>query len=68
MFDPEKTGFVCVKDLETIMACLGRDSKEAGDLVDGMQRNDKRLSFMDFLGIMKILESRLISEYEKPKV
>ena len=33
MFDPEKTGFVGVKDLETILKSLGRDPDEANELV-----------------------------------
>ena len=33
MFDPEKTGFVQIKDLETILKSLGRDPSEANELV-----------------------------------
>jgi hypothetical protein len=40
MFDPEKTGFVGIKDLETILGSLGRDPEEANELVDGMQLAD----------------------------
>ena len=36
MFDPEDTGFVGIKDLETILSSLGRDPEEAKDLVEGM--------------------------------
>ena len=36
MFDPDKTGFVGVKDLETILKSLGRDPDEATDLVADM--------------------------------
>jgi Ca2+-binding EF-hand superfamily protein len=64
MFDPEKTGFVGIKDLETILGSLGRDPEEANDLVDGMQLADERLSFMEFLKIMKALESRLTAKDE----
>ena len=37
MFDPNKTGFVMVKDLETILKSLGRDPSEANELVNDMQ-------------------------------
>ena len=33
MFDPDKTGFVKVQDLETILRSLGRDPSEANELV-----------------------------------
>lgn len=33
MFDPEKSGFVGIKDLETILNSLGRDPEEAKELV-----------------------------------
>ena len=36
MFDPEKTGFVGIADLETILKSLGRDPEEAKDLVADM--------------------------------
>ena len=37
MFDPEKTGFVQIKDLETILKSLGRDPSEANELVIDLQ-------------------------------
>ena len=65
MFDPEKTGFVGVKDLETILKSLGRDPEEANDLVADMQLADDRLSFMECLKITKALESRLTAKDDK---
>lgn len=65
MFDPEKSGFVGIKDLETILGSLGRDPEEANDLVAGMDLADQRLSFAEFLKIMKALESRLTAQTEK---
>ena len=65
MFDPDKTGFVGIKDLETILKSLGRDPKEAEELVADMQLEDDRLSFMEFLKIMKALENRLTAKEEK---
>lgn len=65
MFDPDRTGFVGVKDLETILGSLGRDPEEANDLVQGMEIADDRLSFGEFLKIMKALESRLTAQNEK---
>ena len=65
MFDPDKTGFVGITDLETILKSLGRDPNEATDLVAGMELADERLSFMEFLKIMKALESRLKAKEEQ---
>ena len=65
MFDPEDTGFVGIKDLETILSSLGRDPDEAKDLVEGMQLSDERLSFAEFLQIMKALENRLTAKEEQ---
>ena len=67
MFDAEKTGFVGIKNLETILKSLGRDPEEANELVADMQLEDDRLSFMEFLKIMKALESRLTAKEEKPE-
>ena len=64
MFDPDKTGFVGIKDLETILKSLGRDPEEANDLVAEMQLQDDRMSFLEFLKIMKALESRLTAKDE----
>ena len=62
MFDKDKTGFVDIQDLQTIMKSLGRDPNEAEELVDGLQLNqDNRLSFEEFLKIMKNLENRLVA-------
>ena len=65
MFDPNKTGFVGIKDLETILNSLGRNPDEAKELVSDMQLSDERMSFMEFLKIMKALESRLTAKDEK---
>ena len=65
MFDPDKTGFVGVNDLETILKSLGRDPEEATELVADMQLADDRMSFMEFLKIMKALESRLTAKDDK---
>ena len=46
MFDPEKTGFIGMNDLEKILLSLGRDPKEAGNLVEGIQLADQRLNFV----------------------
>ena len=65
MFDPEKTGFVGIKDLETILKSLGRDPEEANELVQDMKLADERMSFNEFLKIMKALESRLTAKEEE---
>ena len=36
MFDKDKTGFVDIQDLQTIMKSLGRDPNEAEELVEGL--------------------------------
>ena len=62
MFDKEKSGFVNIEDLQTIMKSLGRDPDEAQELVEGLQLDtDNRLSFEEFLKIMKNLENRLVA-------
>lgn len=61
MFDKDKTGFVEIDNLVTIMKSLGRQPDEALDLVQGLQLDsDGRLSFEEFLKIMKNLENRLV--------
>ena len=54
-----------ISDLETILKSLGRDPDEAKDLVADMPLSDDRMSFMEFLQIMKALESRLTAKEEK---
>jgi len=45
MFDQEKTGFVDVAHLQTILKCLGRDPNEAEDLVKDLNPDQNQLSF-----------------------
>jgi Ca2+-binding EF-hand superfamily protein len=50
MFDKEKTGFIDVSDLQTIMKSLGRDPTEAVDLLDSLEMSQEgRISFEEFL-------------------
>lgn len=66
MFDKDKSGFIDVSDLQTIMRSLGRDPHEAVDLLSGLDLGDDgRLSFEQFLRIMKNLETRLVSGKEE---
>ncbi len=67
MFDTDKTGFVGINDLQTILKSLGRDPDEAVELVAEMQLSDERMSFMEFLRIMKALETRLTAKEEQPE-
>jgi hypothetical protein len=47
------------------MRSLGRDPNEAGDLLQGLELSqENRISFQEFLKIMKTLENRLISGKE----
>lgn len=62
MFDKEKSGFVDLNDLKTIMRSLGRDPDEAVDLIQDLELDsDGRISFEEFLRIMKNLENRLVA-------
>ena len=62
MFDKDKSGFIEVSDLQTIMRSLGRDPHEAIDLLNSLDLNsDGRMSFEEFLKIMKVLENKLIA-------
>jgi len=62
MFDKTKSGFIEVNDLQTIMRSLGRDPHEAIELLQGLDLNtDVKISFEDFLRLMKTLENRLVT-------
>ncbi len=65
MFDKDKSGFIDLGDLQTIMKSLGRDPAEAQELIQGLDLNqDGKLSFEEFLKIMKSLENRLVAARE----
>jgi len=54
MFDPSKTGFIQVNDLETIMGSLQRDANEVREFVDRLDPNSNgRISFEEFLELMQ---------------
>lgn len=73
MFDKEKTGFIGVPDLQTIMRSLGRDPNEAAELMQSLEvgaaaaigtqdeETEGRINFEEFLKLMKNLENRLVS-------
>ena len=53
MFDPQKSGFININDLETIMGSLQRDANEVKDFVDSMDPSaNGRISFDEFLELM----------------
>lgn len=60
MFDQEKSGSVDTQHLQTILKCLGRDPAESEDLLKSFNPGQTRLSFAEFLVIMKNLENRLV--------
>jgi len=60
MFDPEKSGSVDSQHLQTILKCLGRDPAESEELLKSFNPEQTRLSFSEFLIIMKNLENRLV--------
>ena len=60
LFDKDRTGYVSIEDLQTIMQSLQRDPEEAHDLVKSLPQDvGDKLSFEEFLRIMKQLENRL---------
>jgi Ca2+-binding EF-hand superfamily protein len=61
MFDKQKSGFVNVEELKTIIQSLGRDPKEARELLAESQlEGQRKLTFDEFLKIMKLLENRIV--------
>lgn len=60
MFDQEKSGQVDTQHLQTILKCLGRDPSESEDLLKAINPGQQKLSFSEFLLIMKNLENRLV--------
>lgn len=62
MFDKQKTGFVGIPDLQTIIQSLDRDPQEALDLAEELNFDPNgKMSFEEFLVIMKNLENRLVA-------
>lgn len=64
IFDQDKTGFVTLEAIKTILTKVGREPAEAIDLVSRMEVEADQFSFEDFLKIMKNLEGRLIAVKE----
>lgn len=64
IFDQDKTGFVTLEAIKTILTKVGREPAEAVDLVSRMEVEADQFSFEDFLKIMKNLEGRLIAVKE----
>lgn len=46
--------------MQTILKCLGRDPAESEDLLKAINPGQNKLSFSEFLMIMKNLENRLV--------
>jgi len=63
MFDPQRTGHIEVKDLETIMGSLQRDANEVRDFVDRLDPNSNgRISFDEFLDLMQQIENKIVKD------
>lgn len=63
MFDPNKTGCIEVKDLETIMGSLQRDANEVRDFVDRLDPNSNgRITFEEFLDLMQQIENKIVKD------
>jgi hypothetical protein len=65
MFDQDKTGSVDTQHLQTILKCLGRDPNESDDLLKNFSPEQTKLSFAEFLTIMKNLENRLVIQQDE---
>ena len=53
LFDKEKSGYIEVKDLETIMGSLQRDPNEVREFVENIDPNSNgQISFEEFLQLM----------------
>ena len=67
MFDPNKTGAIEVKDLETIMGSLQRDANEVREFVDKLDPNSNgRISFEEFLDLMQQIENKIVKDSGEP--
>jgi hypothetical protein len=65
MFDKDKSGYINVSDLQTIMRSLGRDPHESVELLSSLEMSSEgRLTFEEFLHIMKQLEQRMVKANE----
>lgn len=63
MFDPEKSGFIQINDLETIMGSLQRDATEVHDFVDKLDPSSNgRISFEEFLELMQQIENKIVKD------
>jgi hypothetical protein len=62
MFDKDKSGYIDVADLQTIMRSLGRDPHEAIELLSKLELNqDGKLNYEEFLRLMKTLENMMVA-------
>jgi Ca2+-binding EF-hand superfamily protein len=65
MFDKDKSGYINISDLQTIMRSLGRDPHEAIELLGTLELSQEgKLNFEEFLKIMKHLENRMVKANE----
>ena len=63
MFDPNRTGSIEVKDLETIMGSLQRDANEVSEFVDKLDPNSNgQISFDEFLEMMQQIENKIVKD------
>ena len=63
MFDPNKTGAIEVKDLETIMGSLQRDANEVREFVDKLDpTSNGQISFEEFLDLMQQIENKIVKD------
>lgn len=62
LFDKEKTGYIEVKDLETIMGSLQRDPGEVRDFVENMDPNSSgHIGFEEFINMMQQVEHKIVT-------
>ena len=67
MFDPNKTGYIQVDDLETIMGSLQRDATEVREFFDKLDPNSNgSISFEEFLELMRQIENKIVKDSSNP--
>ena len=63
MFDPNRSGYIQITDLETIMGSLQRDASEVKDFVENMDPSQGgRISFDEFLELMQQIENKIVKD------
>ena len=65
LFDKEKNQTINVKDLETIMGSLQRDTAEVREFIDDL---GQEISFDQFIDLMQKIENRIVHNQENEQL